>query len=405
MKRTQQAWLVMIAAYLAGVAVTINQAQVPPVMDILMAQLKIDTAIAGWLMSTFAIAGVVLGIPAALILSKWGPRLAGLAALGFTIIGAVMGALATGPALLLISRAIEGIGLGLIIVVSPAVISMWFPAEERGLPMGIWASWVPVGAFIIYNLASPLVAWFGWQGLWWFGAGFAMVAFIVYALIVRAPEELSPPAAVSARPNVSFARILTSRSSLVLAGIFATYCFASTAFSTWAPTFFGQRLGLNPQLARFDASLASLAVIPSTILAGWVLDHTKRRELVFTLSLALVGVFMFWSFRLTEASIVVPYMLAYGLIAGFVPTATFTMAPETVPHPELMGIALGMVSIGQNLGTLLGAPVVGILIAGGDWSAGVAPLVVSVAIGVAASIFLFVGRTPIREETVRAQPL
>src|SRR5512143_3747353 len=170
MTSTRKAWAVMLAAYLAGVAIALNQSKVPPVMQALLHSLNMDTTTGGWLMSAFAVAGIVLGIPAAFVLAKLGPKVSGLIALGCTLLGSIVGALASGPAMLLGGRVVEGIGLGLIIVVAPTVISMWFPPEKRGLPMGIWASWVPVGSFVIYNLAGPLLQSFGWQSIWWFGA-------------------------------------------------------------------------------------------------------------------------------------------------------------------------------------------------------------------------------------------
>ena len=149
MNSHRKAWAVMLAAYLAGVAIALNQSKVPPAMQVLLQSLHMDMTTGGWLMSAFAVAGIVLGIPAAFVLAKLGPKLSGLIALGCTFVGSIVGALATGPAILLSGRVIEGIGLGLITVIAPAVISMWFPPEKRGTPMGIWASWVPVGGFIL----------------------------------------------------------------------------------------------------------------------------------------------------------------------------------------------------------------------------------------------------------------
>ena len=38
---------------------------------------------------------------------------------------------------MLASRFIEGAGIGLITIVAPAAIAIWFPAEMRGTPLGI----------------------------------------------------------------------------------------------------------------------------------------------------------------------------------------------------------------------------------------------------------------------------
>ena len=59
-----------------------------------------------------------------------------------------------------------------------------------------------------------------------------------------------------------------------------------------------------------------------------------------------------------------------------------------MPDPRFVGLALGIVSVGQNMGMFFGPPIVGNLIAGGTWAAGVIPLMIAAAIGVVASIVL-----------------
>ena len=116
MKR--KSWAVMFVAYLAGVAVALNQFKVPPVMQVLMDSLQVDMATGGWLMSVFSVAGVIFALPAAFLLGRLGPKASGLIALGCTIIGSVLGALAQQVGVLLAGRVIEGVGLALIAVVA-----------------------------------------------------------------------------------------------------------------------------------------------------------------------------------------------------------------------------------------------------------------------------------------------
>jgi nitrate/nitrite transporter NarK len=357
-------------------------------MQVLLRDLHMDMATGGWLMSAFAVAGIVLGIPAAFVLAKLGPKLAGLIAIGCTLLGSIVGALATGPAVLLSGRALEGVGLGLITVIAPAVISMWFPPEKRGTPMGIWASWVPIGGFIMYNLAGPLLGAFGWQSIWWFGALFALVAFVIYAVTVSAPPTARTTGDQPRQPGGSFGRMMLNPASWLLALVFGTFNFAFLGFATWAPTYYNQAFGLSLETASFYASLGSLAAIPSTIIAGRVLDRVKNRHLVMTVALAISGILMFWCFQLNNSNAIVPYTLVLSFVAGFVPTATFTLAPETMADPRWAGLALGIVSVGQNMGMFFGPPIVGNLIAGGNWAAGVIPLVIAAAIGVVASLVL-----------------
>jgi nitrate/nitrite transporter NarK len=266
---------------------------------------------------------------------------------------------------------------------------MWFPPEKRGGPMGIWASWVPVGSFIIYNLAGPLLGSFGWQGLWWFGALFALIAFVIYAVVVDAPPASETTQARSPEANGSFGRMLFNPASWILALVFAAFNFTFLAYGTWAPSYFNEALGVDLQTASFYASLMSLAIIPTTLVAGQVLDRFKqRRYLILTVALVISSLLFVASFQLGSANAIVPYMIALGFAAGFIPTATFTLAPETMPDPRFAGLALGIVSVGQNLGIFFGPPLVGNLIADGDWATGVIPLVIAAAIGVVASLML-----------------
>jgi MFS family permease len=156
-----KAWAVTLAVYLAGIAAAANRFKVPPVLDTLMADMQVDMATGGWFMSVFSIAGLALAIPAAVLLTRLGLRTTGLIAVGFTVTGAVIGAMAPGVTGLLVGRVIGGVSVGLLAVVAPAAITLWFEPRERGMPMGVWATWVPIGNVIMFNAAHPLMTAYG----------------------------------------------------------------------------------------------------------------------------------------------------------------------------------------------------------------------------------------------------
>jgi MFS family permease len=72
-----------------------------------------------------------------------------------------------------------------------------------------------------------------------------------------------------------------------------------------------------------------------------------------------------------------------------------------MPDPRWAGLALGIVSVGQNMGMFFGPPVVGNLIAGGNWAVGVIPLMLAVANGVVASVVLRAKQTRSTEPVTR----
>ena len=361
------AWVILAVVYLASVAAPLNQFKVPPIMPVLMQELGIDLAGAGSLMSVIALVGLILALPAGILLQRIGPRASGLLALGFMAAGAALGALAGSYNNLLASRVVEGVGIGLIGVIAPATIAMWFPLARQGVPMGIWATWVPVGSVLMYNLAPALAAARGWQAVWWLGAGFALVTMLLYALLMR-----RPPAAEQAdgqgRPSLDLRAALANRDIWLLALAFACFNLALIGLATFYPTFLTEERGYPLSQAAFVASIATLVVLVSAPLAGVISDRIGSRRLVVAVPFLVLAVLFIFPFRVSGWQITA-VMVVQGLAAGAIATATFAAAPEVMRKPQWAGLGLAVILIGQNLGQLIGPVLLGELIGRVGWVA------------------------------------
>ena len=382
MKTTRRAWVVATATFLASIAASINAFKVPPVLPVLMAELDVDMVTGGWFMSVSSLAGIVLAIPAAMVLARLGPRTTGLVALGCTCAGSVMGALARDATLLLAGRTIEGISMVLLAILAPTVVAMWFEPRERGLPIGIWAALVPVGNVIAFNTVHPIVASFGWRTVWWFGAALALGALIVFGLVVTAPPGAQQASRV---PRGAYGRMLRNRTTWLLALTFGAFAFSMIAYNTWAPAYLTETLQIDGAAASFYASLMFLAAIPANVIAGWLLNRIRKRYLLLPTSFLITCILLFWSFRLGSASVVAPYMILLGFASNFVPASTFTFAPETMPGIGFAGLALAIVTMGSSTGSLAGPPVLGAILSTGNWTLGSTCLVIASGVGTLAS--------------------
>ena len=373
----------MAAVFFASVAVTVNQFKVPPVMQVLMADMGVGLVTGGWLMSIFAVAGVALAIPAALLLARLGFKVSGILALAFCVAGAALGAVSTNAPMLLAGRMVEGISAGLMGVTAPVTISAWFEPRKRGLPLGIWAAWVPVGNVIAFNVAHPLQEAFGWQALWWFGLGLALLAGLFYALLVSDPPGSEPEAG---RPTIRWTRGLASLPTWFLALAFGAFAFSLLGYNTWAPTFLTDSLSIEPATASFYASLIFMAAIPGNVVAGWAINRVRDRYRLLVGAFLISCILFVGAFRLGQPSAIIPYMLVLGFVTNFIPTAAFTLAPETMEHPSLAGISLAMMSMGANTGVLVGPPALGALVGSFGWAWGGLALVVIMVLGTLASV-------------------
>ena len=278
--------------------------------------------------------------------------------------GAVAGAFSQSYSVLLGSRILEGMGMGLIGVAAPATIAMWFPPEKQGTPMGIWATWVPVGSVAIYNIAPALTASLGWQFVWWIGTGFALVMMVFSGLLNTHPPTQGTVETDGEKLNLGEA--LANRNIWLLALEFACFNLALVSLTTYYPTFLNEVRDYPLEQAAFVSSIASFTVLFSAPAAGWLSDRVGSRRLVFSLPFLAIAVLFLFPFRITGWQIIA-FIVIQGLMVGAIPTATFATASEVMGKPQLAGLGLAVVLVGQNLGQLVGPVLFGELVQRLDW--------------------------------------
>jgi predicted MFS family arabinose efflux permease len=369
------AWVILFVVILASVAAPLNQFKVPPLLPVLIEAFRLDLSQAGALMSIFSFTGLILALPAGLILQRLGPKATGLIAVACLVIGSGWGALAGGVGLLLATRVIEGVGMALIAVVAPASIALWFPPHSRGTPMGLWATWVPLGSVIMYNLAPTLGTSVGWQAVWWTGAAFSLLAFVLYWLFMRLPPTAAAErrAAQDARGDPgdgkppSLATALANRDIWLLALQFACFNVAFIGFATFFPTFLAEERAYSLAQAAFITSLSTLVALGGAPLAGWLSDRLGSRRWFIAPPFLIVAAMMVLPFHLTGWPLYA-LMALLGLVSVATPTATFAAAPEVMGDPRAAGLGLAVISLGMNLGIVIGPLFFGMFVETMGWA-------------------------------------
>ena len=356
--KTSYAWVILGVVYFASMAAPLNQAKVPPIMPYLIEAFQMNLGNAGMLMSVFAITGVFLALPAGFILQRIGLKTTGLIALSSLIFGSILGAVAISPNFMLLSRVIEGIGMGFMTVLAPAAIAMWFPSKNLGLPMSIWATWVPFGTIVMLILAPFVATRSGWQMVWWISAIFSLFMFALYALLIRTPAgnltNSNTHQNIGEISEISkFWKALANKDIWLMGCIFACFTFTGSGWSSFYPTFLASERGFSLANASLVYSLSTVMSIFSCLIAGIVSDRIGSRRLIFTLPaipLAVLPALLF----LTHGGWIPLLLVIYGLLVGAIPTAIFSAVPEVMGNPQEAGVGLAVVTLGQNVGFLLG---------------------------------------------------
>lgn len=367
--RVRNPWLVLAVAFLASVAAVMAQFAAPPLMPVLMDEFGIGIAEASSLMSIFSITGLLLALPAGLVLQRFGPLVTGAVAMLSVIAGSLLAATTTDYGVLLLSRAVQGVGTGLIGVAAPAVVAAAFPPERRGTPMGIWAMWVPVGGLLMYLVAPTLAAAYGWAAAWWLAAAVAAVGLVAYVVVLRRAgmAGAGQGSGSSAEAVAELRAGLGGRDVWLLILSFALFATAASAPNTFTTTFLAEERGMDLTTASLLAGLVLAGAAIGSILGGAVSDRIGSRRRVIVGGLILFGALLALPF-LADGALIPVSLLCLGLAVGAVPAAVFASVPEVVPRPHLTGAGMAGVMLGQNAGFVIGPLVFVVLLPAFGWA-------------------------------------
>lgn len=363
----KKAWVVALATIFAGIALALVQNKVAPCMTTLQSAFGIDMATAGWLSSLFSLVGIVMAIPASVILNKLGPKKGGVIALVCAVIGSIIGVATVNVVVLMASRIIEGVGVGLISVIGPSIIAMWFPEAKRGLPMSIWAAYQMGAQAVMFFLGGVLTSNFGWQGMWWFGLAACVVALIFYVLCVKSPRPEDSYADVES-DDVSIAEGMKSPYPWIMSLSTMLFCIACFGFVNWIATCWSQLFDMPEAEANMWVGYFSLGGVVAAVIVGALLNHLKNRKLFGSIVLVLYGIVSVFGMTMGNPVFLIGFVIIYPFVDAGFPCVLWTMTAQTVKKPELAGVALGVVSIGFNLGVLLGPPIIGAIAESMGWS-------------------------------------
>ncbi len=357
--------IILVVVFLVSVAAPINQFKVPPMMQQLMTSLDISFATSGWLMSVFALVGVILALPVGQLMERLGIKNTGILALLMLFAGSLTGYFSGNAAMMLTSRVIEGAGMCLISVMAPAAIAAWFPPEKRGLPMGIWAAWVPLGAIVMFNIAPKLGAE-SWGNVWIFSLVYMVVVFVMLLVFFKMPDEDSQPekSDKAASKKSPYANI----NIWMLGLVSMVFNLMVLSISTFMPVFLETERGFTLVKASSSASIVMIVALIIGPLTGVLIDIIKSFKKPMLVGLIMAAVMVFFIFSATGGMIYVILALI-GVSVGMISTGLLSAAPEVMKNPATVGIGMSIIMFGQNIGMFAGPAMMGTIIQSFGWSA------------------------------------
>ena len=261
------------------------------VLPAMSAALSLCDPQAGALQSLF-MASYMLASPFVGVLGDRTPRFR-LAAVGVLVWSAATFGSGLAPTFLALAaaRALTGVGEASYVVVTPSLLSDFYPVERRGRAMAFFYAAIPIGTAAGYVLGGQIEAHFGWRSAF-FVAGVPGVLLALLLLTFRDPVRGAlDRAAAAPGPELTVKealRALVARPSYVYNTVAQTiYTFSIGGLAAWMPTYFVRVRHLKLATAStLFGGLLLLAGLLGTLFGGRVGDRmaARRADGHFTLS-------------------------------------------------------------------------------------------------------------------------
>jgi MFS family permease len=225
----------------------------------------------GWLawvnLMVFAIASAISGP----IADRIGPRRVIFAGVMLWSAATIGSALSQSFSMLLVCRAIVGIGEGAYGPSANALLCAAAPPEKRGRALGIYNIGMAFGATSGLVLASALSSKIGWRNVFWIAGG-PSILLAASAAFVAAPARLQRAVKLPAR-----AYILAPTYLIALAGgILST--FGASALVVWSQALIIGERHLTPMVGNaFMAGVGVVCGIGGVVAGGYMGDALSRR--------------------------------------------------------------------------------------------------------------------------------
>lgn len=377
-------WRAVTIVVVAGIVAALQVGKGIIALPALRVDFALGLEAAGWVISVFAFLGVFLGIPAGMLVNRFGDRFACLLGLAVLGLGSLMSALAPSFALLLIGRTIEGIGFLLTTVAAPALLRRIVAINDRDFVFGLWSTYMPAGMALALICGAALS---GWRGFWLVNVGLILITLLAASLIPREMDRVGQPLAALARDAWT---TLMSPGPVLIALVFTLYSLLYFALASFLPILLGARMLVSPGVAGLLSALVIAVNILGNLAAGALLGRNLvARWLLFAIAVLVMGFSGIAIFLAPLPPLVIFLLcLVFSGVGGLLPATAMTTAPLLVAEPRLTPMSLGLIVQGSNLGQVVGPVTVGAAVDAAGWPAAAWPVAIAALLALFLSLLL-----------------
>jgi predicted MFS family arabinose efflux permease len=353
---------------LVGICAALHIWKLPPALPQLQADFHLSLVASGFLLSIVQMGGMALGLPVGLVAERLGLRRCILYGLAILSASSALAALFDSGLVVLLGRAVEGLGFLMVVMPIPALIRRLVPPEHLSRIMGLWGCYMPMGTVLTLLAGSWILSLGHWQILWLLLAALTVLSLLGVLRLVPS-DRITSPGRDHAPMLTLAATTLKSMNAWLVALTFGMYSSQWIAIIGFLPTIYAAE-GISGTTAGLLTAIVAGSNAIGNLSAGRLLHRRIPAWLLLVVGLATMIVCAYAAFGASLPSwgqfIAV---LLFSLVGGLVPATLFVLALTLAPTPQTASTTVGWMQQCSSLGQFAGPPLVAwvVNLAGGDW--------------------------------------
>lgn len=262
--------------------------------------------------------------------------------------------IATGFTMLLLTRAMIGVGEAAYGPAAPSLIAEMYPVHRRGAVMSWFFMAIPVGSALGYALGGLANSYLDWRwGFWLAGVPGIFLAMVCFFLKdTRRSQAATAGRAPHAPGFADYKRLLRIPSYVLNVAAQTAMTFAIGGLSFWLPAYISgyRQHGTLGQVSITVGTITAVSGLGATLFGGWLADRLRNR---FPASYFLVsGGGMTLAFPCTLAMLFVPFPLAWVFVFGAVFFVFFNIGPANTALANVVSAPVRSSAFALNILTI-----------------------------------------------------
>jgi ACS family D-galactonate transporter-like MFS transporter len=412
---TRSRFLIMVLLFVSVTVNYLDRSNLSITAPAMRAELGIDTAQMGYVLSAFGWTYAICQIPGGWLVDRFQPRVLYATLIFLWSLATILLGFTYTVAGLMAIRMLVGALEAPSYPINNRVVTTWFPERERATAIGFYTS----GQFVGLAFLTPVLVWIqariGWHMVFVATGGLGIVWAVVWYSVYRQPHEFpgTNEAEIElirrggglvdldrkqsvAKKSFSRADLVRVLSSRKLWGVyFGQFALTSTLwfFLTWFPTYLVQARGMDFVKAGFLASLPFLAAFVGVLSSGLLSDFMVRRGASLGLARKvpivtglLLSISIIGANYVSRPSLIIAF-LTLAFFGNGLASITWSLVSAIAPE-RLLGLTGGVFNFVGNLSGITVPIIIGYLARDYGFSAGLTYIAVLALLGALSYVFV-----------------